>query len=513
MPIPNYRIPGVYPRKEVDEGIISISPLLRTPVIIGRGQHAVEATVYIGDHTLDGTDEISSPFGMTFTEGVVSIIRVGDHPEQYKYYPIDYAEATKQGYTFTGTWDTPSLNVNDKGEVSWAGAALQPASGDGYYITYEYKAEPDQYDFHLYQNENDLKQRHGTESATNLLSVGGAVALRNGAPVIGCIQLNLPYQATVLYPAVDVIDKDLSGLSAGELIAVTDAAFVAALDVAAELDVDQCRYLVPMTTKDTTLLLYLDHVDEYSLTDMRRWRMLCRGIASQPTYSNTYVRDQLITLARIYQGNSSARRMILVSPGEINRVIYDSVTKTISNVAFDGSVLAAAAAGRICSFANPASSITNRQLQGFTLGRAFSKSDMLRLGADGVCAIIIKRSQIRCMHGLTCDLTDATTQEISVVEIEDYIKVHSINILEDRFIGMPITGSLFMSLAGVLSSFWEDLVARGVIAEYDRESISPRVSSADPRAIEVSGRVRPAFPLTWLDIAFTFTSGLALRQT
>lgn len=495
----NYRMPGVYPRRVNEAATISVDEEVRIPVIVGRAQHDIPATVRVVRGS-GASDTITAPTGVTFsvTGGAVEITRVGDYYDQDKYKPIGYAVVARRGYTFAGTWALPSTTI------TWTGAALAPTAGEAYWIAYKYKIEDVAYQPYFYTDEADIIAAYGAESALNLATVGAILALRNGAPVVGVIQLDLignsPYSIT---------DANLSNLTAAQLAAVMLLAFTAALDEVKKLDFDRIRYLVPMTTADATFDEYLDHVYEYSLGSVRRWRMLVRGMPSQPAATNTYVSDEVITLADNYRATGAEpKRVITTMPGEVARVIIDE-NGAVATLNLDGSAVAAAVAGRICGFLNPAVPITNKIMAGFTLGRTFNIAEQTKLGSYGICTFVNRRSQVRCMHGLTCDLTDATTQEVSLVEVEDFIKAQSLRQLESKFVGAPLTRSVFASVNAALTSYWEGLIVRGVIAEYDQGSVSAKASPSDPRTIIVNGRILPVFPLNWIDISFSFTSGLA----
>lgn len=474
-----YKPPGVYPEKVANAGMVSLWQGARIPVIVGRGQRTVVVTAPITNHTLGGTDQLP--------EAATSIVRVGDYPDQIK-----YVETTD--YLFTGTTSSPSTSID------WSPGGSEPASGATYFVTYRKLAPSDVYQYNLYTNENEIISRHGPESVTNLVTVGGVVALRQGCPAVGIIQINL--EDTGAYP---------SGGPDDPTPADYHAAFINALDILELLDTDQVRYVIPMTVQDSltypTLSEYLTHVDTMSLTSQRRWRMMIRGRQATESQRNSVVRDAFVTIASGYRAHNSARRMIVVSPGEIHRVITDPSTGRASNTLFDGSVLAAAAAGKICSYTNPAMPITMKDFGSVTLGRTFSNADMNIMAGNGVAQFWYKGRSMKCRHGLTTDLTNANTQEISVVEIEDHIKVQSIFVLENRYIGAMFTTELLASIRASVVSFWSQLVNEQVIAEFDSGSVSVAADPNDPRICNIFGRIKPIYPLNWIDLRFQFYAG------
>jgi len=487
-----YRPPGVYVEKIVNPGLVSEFLGARVPVIIGAGQRTIEVLESVTHQSSGGTD--------TLDYAATSIIRVGDYPDQ-----IRYTNTVDGGtdYTFTGTLSSPSANI------SWAptgASAREPVVGATYWVAYRRQVDDDQYDYHLYTDENEIIARHGPESSFNLATVGGVVALRNGVQQVGIIQLNLVEACEESYPQGDPDDPTP---------AEWYLAFMNVLPILEQLDVEQCRYVVPMTTLGDAagesaydiFNEYLFHVYTMSLTTQRRWRMLIRGKAATPTATNSTVATSFKNQAEGYRTHQAARRMIVVCPGEIYRIIRDPDTGLATRQLFDGSVLAAAAAGRICSWDNPAVPITMKDHAGILLNRTFSNADMNYMAGNGVCIYWYKGESLKCRHGLTCDLTNANTQEISIVEIEDYIKRQAIYVLENRYIGSVIVGGVTDSIKATLVAHWERLVSQQTLADFDQGSITVTQNENDPRIIDIYGRIKPAYPLNWIDIRFMFYAG------
>lgn len=485
-----YRPPGVYPEKIINPGLVSLFSGARVPVIVGAGQRTIVETESVTHQTAGGTDQL--------TYAATSIVRVGDYPDQIK-----YRQSTD--FTFTGTISSPSRNIN----WSPSGTGVrEPAVNAAYWVVYRRPVDDDQYDYHMYTNENDIIQRHGPESSFNLATVGAVVALRNGAQQVGVIQLNLVDAVGQSYPQGDPDNPTP---------AEWYLAFIDAIPILEQLDTEQCRYIVPMTTLGDEVgesaydifSEYLFHVDEMSLTSQRRWRMIVRGKAAAATSTNATVRDAFKTQAEGYRTNNSARRMIVVCPGEIYRIVRNPDTGIATRQLFDGSVLAAAAAGRICSWTNPAIPITGKDHAAIQLTRIFSNADMNYMAQNGVCVFWYKGESLKCRHGITCDLTNANTQEVSVVEIEDWIKVQAVFVLENRYIGSLIVNGLTESIRATLVAHWEQLVQLQVIADFDQGSITVVQNETDPRIINIYGRIKPAYPLNWIDIQFMFYAGPA----
>jgi len=76
--------------------------------------------------------------------------------------------------------------------------------------------------------------------------------------------------------------------------------------------------------------------------------------------------------------------------------------------------------------------------------------------------------------------------------------------LEDSFIGTPIIEGLTDTVRVVIASLLEQLILQAIIADYDSGSITVTQDDNDPRIINVFFRIKPAYPLNWIDIRFQF---------
>lgn len=476
-----YTPPGVYPRKIRNAGLLGLIAGARIPVIVGRGQRTLlvedEAVVHGG---AGYTDEMSV--------AATSIVRIGDYPGQEKY-------VATTDYLFTGSMTTPSANLD------WTPGGSEPTVGATYYVTYYKLVDASvQYEYGLYTDESLIRYTYGDESSTNLLTVGALVTLANGAPAVGCLQLNLESS----------VDPD--NPTALEL----QTAFAAVVPKLAELRRDQCRYIVPMNTALPTSMggtgdiftegtaPYIDHVDQMSMKEERLWRMIVRGIPEASSDNNSTVRSRFNSLITGYNaygtGHDGARRIVVVTPDYCYRTIDGTSVK------FDGSVVAAAAAGRICSYTNPAVSLTNKELAGITIERNFSNADLNLMATNGACHIYNEGILVKCRHGLTCigSSGNANTQEVSVVEIEDEVKRSAIAALENRYKGELIVDGFVNDVVLSTAAAWKLLTKSKTIADYGTPT--GQQDPDEPRKINVSGRIQPAYPGNWFDVDFMFVS-------
>ncbi len=465
----NYRLPGVYPESFVQRGAPATLVSPRVPVIIGRGSDTVTV---VSDPVTKGSGDTDT---FTSSAEAVEVLYAGRYRDAAEWSP-------GTDFTFSGSWSSPS------NQITW-NAGKGPSEGTQYYVTYKRKAPSTRYDFHLYYTEYDLVSTHGPENTTNVVAVGGVVAFRNGASAVGVIQLDFE---SVGYPLAPNEDPSEAAL---------EAAFLQAIEKLKDLEPSQCRIVVPMTTSQSLLSHFVEHVYEMSLTSQRLWRVLFYGVSSSAG-NNSTARDLAIDYATSVAGMSGASRVTICAPGEVQRQVRSGYSLT--TYTFDGSVLAAAAAGKVCSFPNPAETITNKPIVGLSLLRQFGKQDRRLLGANGVTAFYTKGSQVVCSHWITPDLDDPVSQEGCIREVEDLVKWQCVEILESRFVGALITASMMAELEQTVVLILNELMELGVVRSFD--NVTADVSSSDPRNLIVSFTILPAWPANWIDIKFTIST-------
>jgi hypothetical protein len=177
----------------------------------------------------------------------------------------------------------------------------------------------------------------------------------------------------------------------------------------------------------------------------------------------------------------------------------------------DGFYAAAAAAGFLANN-EPNQGLTGTQLQGFTglpvevlkqLDNFAEKNDW---SAAGVCLYEQNRlNQIVCRHGVTTDVSDVGTREISIVRCQDALFVEiELTLIEANLIGSPIVEETPATVQALVMGALEAAAGNDTIADYGGVSVTQqRLPSGDPTVIEVTFNYQPTYPLNYITVTFT----------
>jgi len=334
------------------------------------------------------------------------------------------------------------------------------ALSTGDQLTIEYIATGDINDPELFYRFEDLKEKHGTPSLTNTLSLGAQMAFENGAPVI------LACQAST-----------------------TDINF--ALSYTA-LEKEDCNIIVPLPTSNYDAVFGNGkiHVDNMSKITAKKERMLIIGAPLGTTVSD--VLDNATGVDAYY--------------GDSYRVVYCYPDEYMRDVdTLPGIFIAAVIAGKAASFTSVTTPLTWKDLSGFLIpnDKKMTETEMNLLAADGVTVITPTASGGRIRHGLTTTNSgDVNWEEPSVVWTKDYVAQVSRQILENTFTGKVIDADTTPGeVKAKQQSICLALVGTKTISRF--ANVSAVQSDIDPRQINVTFDIMPQYPLNWIYIKFS----------
>jgi hypothetical protein len=213
----------------------------------------------------------------------------------------------------------------------------------------------------------------------------------------------------------------------------------------------------------------------------------------------------LVTHQSLAQGTKSSR-VILAYPPRLN--FFNASLGQSTEIG--GTYLAAAYAGVLA--ANDVNrGLTQQTVYGFLgIPEALrSEMDMATknsLSASGVAVSELGRtSALVCRHGVTTDMTDLSTREVSLTRVNDLLhQMMSEAMIAAQLIGDPIDELMTTRVKSVVVSVLESVVADGLIIEYldvlARQQAAP---GGDPTVIECLFTYRPMLPLNYITIGFT----------
>jgi len=443
------RVPGIIVRTVNDNGIIAPPLFERYPVLIGEGDPYRIVTTKLTRGT-GGSDPL--PTVTTANE----IVSVGDLPGIASY-------IAGTDYSLIGN------------TISWVGAAATPTAGDSYYTVFTDTRPASAYTPMLYLDENLIYADHGnsirTDGTINDVAVGGSLGINIGAGGVIIAQLNLS-------AAVDPDNPTNTEL---------ENAFIAMRD-ALEKIVGYKLLLIPMSsgTLNTTSAanIFFNHAVICSEPEKKQERTVIAALPTGTTY------QAAATFAQSY----AHERMVVPA-------VPDTTVHVVGFTgSFDMRFYNAVLAGKLCSVPI-GREISDEMLSNITFDDNYTPDELDYLVQRGVSPGKISGEVVRNVMAITTDTTSALTESLGVQDIKDYVKKYWREGLWAIFKNAPINSNLTSRITTSSTGILDSLVPN-IIAEYKAVSVSQ--DTVEPRKINLTGKIKPAFGMQWMDVTFTF---------
>lgn len=207
-----------------------------------------------------------------------------------------------------------------------------------------------------------------------------------------------------------------------------------------------------------------------------------------------------------------SKRTVLAYPNQLS--FYNSLLAQTTVVS--GYFLAAAMAGRIAG-GEVARGLTKVEVTGFNgipaaLAQQQTNAFKNSLSAAGVCvAEVLQTGALSIRHGVTTNMDDLTSREISMVRIGDVLfRRVKTGMDAAGLIGQPIDADMTTKVKGVLVGILETAVSDDVIVSYGNVATRQQaLPNGDPSVIEAQFAYQPAVPANIITVTFAIdlTSG------
>lgn len=276
---------------------------------------------------------------------------------------------------------------------------------------------------------------------------------------------------------------------------VTDNSYTTAINL---LGGQRADVIVVLNTDVGIQQALLEHVTLQSSKLYRNERI---ALVSGPI---TEIYTATIQNATALQGvPNGSQRMMYMYPTSAYR--FDEILNT--TVVLDGTYLAAACAGLLTSN-DAAEPLTHKVLTGFRdIGVKLDNPTANSIAQYGVC--IIENNPnfgIRVRDQLTCDPTSAETQEISIVRQLDFTAQTLRDLMDANIIATKITMATLGIVTALATTALQALENSDII--YGYKNVVARINPNEPREIDLTVSVRPAYPCKWVMISISVSSSL-----
>ena len=304
------------------------------------------------------------------------------------------------------------------------------------------------------------------------------------------------------------------------------------------LETETCNFVVPLPVR-----YFLDvfaagksHVENMSSMRNRKERMLLIGgvdgltfddvvavttptTLSSPSYAteqDSYVDNKFIGdyVGKVIQTTETYGPIndawgVPLNYGDSFRVAYffpDRVVRMINTVAttLNGFYVAAAAAGWFANQGSITTPLTLKALNGFVIeqSRKFGEPAMDLLAEAGIIVMEALGSGGQARHGKTTTQSGIPEQEeISIIQISDYVATTVRSRLQAEYVGGVIDGSTIPSMNAKLDTILAALAKKKII--FDSANASVKQDRIEPRQINIQFDCQPIYPLNWIFINFS----------
>lgn len=445
------QLPGIIVRIVNDTGIVAPPAYQRYPVIIGEG----DPYRLIENQKILRFSGTSDPLPTVTT--VKEIVSAGDLPGFVNY---------TQGVDYTLSGNT----------IDWAGGASQPTVGDYYYVTYTETRPTSAFVPTLYFDENLIYTDHGnrtrTNGAINDVSVGGYLALNAGAKGVIICQLNLSAAVDPDSPTNQELEN----------------AFIAMRDKL-ETITDYKLFLVPMSsgTLQTTSAanIFFNHAVICSLPENKQERTVIASLPKATSYAGA------AAFAQAY----AHERMVVP-------FCYSGISKVVGyTTEYDTRFYAAALAGKLCS-TEIGRNISDEIVPNVLVTDTYTPTVNEYLVQNGVGPCKIRGEVVRNIYIGTTDTTNALTEDLGVQDIKDYVKKYWREGLWELYRNAPITAGLLQNIKKSSEQILLYLQSKQIVDQY--RDITATQDIVEPRKVNLTGKIKPAYSLQFIDVTFTF---------
>lgn len=367
-----------------------------------------------------------------------------------------------------------------------------PKLNSNYYVSYKYAKSEEDYEPKIFYDFDEIRKSYGNYIITpnnkiiNSLTLGAEIAMENGASPIICVQAKNETQEEMT-KAIDKLAKKIGFI-------------------------DNINCIVPLTSSKQIGEYLINHVTELSSPQYSMYRMayLSCGdnelINKEPTINDSS--EGSIQIARNYNNE----RIVYVVPGKVSKQIIDPITGFATVKQLPGYYLAAAVAA-IAMSNDPAEPLTNKELKGFKdLLTYYSDPEMNTLASAGCLVVKQEGSTIQIRHGITTHgnidtLADIQSNEITLVQIKDYVLEGCRKVLGDLYVGGKLKPSIIhdieYTITNLLNRYISDEIIIGV------EELTVKRNLNDPRQVDVKFLVEAVYPLNYIDISFGFSTTMS----
>lgn len=206
------------------------------------------------------------------------------------------------------------------------------------------------------------------------------------------------------------------------------------------------------------------------------------------------------------------RRVMLAFPNVMNW--YNGATNLVMEL--DGYYLAAAYAGRLAAL--PAQTpLTRKALATFSsiparIANSMTMAFKNNLSSSGVAVTEqLADGRLSVRHGVTTDMTNVLTREVSITRAKDtLLRLVDQGLERSGAVGEPFTLDSPVQIRSIVEGVLQQALSVGIIVNYS--NLNVRSNTSDPTTLDVKFAYNPAYPLNKINVSFSINTQTGVIQ-
>lgn len=498
----NYQSPGTRVEVLPNPRLVALGDTTRLPGVVGYGRSVV--TVVDQPITLNGFSASGSAWaddlpGEAAASAAITFTKVANvpntSPANPNYSDNVYASGFYQASSSDGKLHWQLSGTEHPRTV--AGGVLG-TEAQTYYASYFYTVPSTHYDPVLFTDKKEILNVFGAEGVSSgtgtcgVLTVAGNLVLENGAPGVWLCQSE-SNDVTGYGAAIDKIRR-IKGIKSIHAVMPSGS--------------------WTQTNINSVHALLFTHCQTMSGDQFQQERVTIIGDASTK-FASSGGRNKDTEALSTYTAKAATYNSKLVSyvyPPYATRDV--TVSGVVSTLTLDGNYIATALGGLRSAQARDIIPVTGMHLVGLNIeNNKLEAPEQDILGAGSVVVITSQDDVITVRHDITTDPSSADTQAPTVVEAEFLVKRTLRTKINQMYFGkgIVVTPQTPSAIQASSNSILASLVASKDIADYGKKNnpvtgeVPTRAwqDSTEPRKIWVTGSVKYAYPLDWVQFTIS----------
>lgn len=357
-----------------------------------------------------------------------------------------------------------------------------PGEDEIYYVSYKYRKADEDYGPKLFFDYDDVIAEYGNYDVTassvviNSLTLGAEIAFQHGVNPIVCVQAKNDSDFE-MRKAIDMLKRSLPGL-------------------------DNINTIIPLSESPELGAYTMNHIDLMSSYEMGKERMTYLGAKrKQPIVKSATILDRSLGMVETAKSYAN-ERVVFVVPGEIVREVRDLRTGKVNDRSLPG-CYAAVGVASIGLVNDPAEPLTNKQLVGFKALKDLYTETEKNLLAEAGCLVLEQTgSTIKIRHGITTSTSDINSNEITLIQIKDYVIEACRKSTSELYVGNKNRPTIISDVELTITSILKQFISSEIILGY--EGLSVKRNKDNPTQIDVRFEIEAVYPLNYINITFGF---------